>query len=443
MLRRFPGVPAGVIAAATLMAAGLAGTQPALAAAASPVFVPCSTRALASAMAGAGGGETIRLTAFCDYVLTAALPPVAASLTIEGRGATLKRSTAAGTPAFSLLSVSTGDADLTVSGLTFRNGNGGAINMTGGTTEPLTNNLTVTRSTFAGNTGGAINLGGTDDTTQVAASVTGSVFTGNTGGGINDNGVPLSVTGSTFTYNIGGGINTNKVALGIRAEVGGATVTRSAFTGNTGGGITCGNPGEDCEVTVTRSVFTGNSGSGISAQNYSDAAISVTHSVFRRNTASYGGGIALNGFDSGILTATDDVFTGNTASAGGGGVYNWDSVTLTGDTFTGNSAAIGGAVENEWHVTATDTTFRRNKASADGGAIYQINTFGSGILSIKGGRVTGNSAGGDGGGIYNYGSANYKVGPPPAEVYISPSTTVRNNQPDNCAPLGSIPSCAG
>jgi hypothetical protein len=86
MLSKFLAVPAGVIVTATLTAAGLAGVQPALAATASRVSVPCSTGALASAMSGAASGETIRLAAGCDYVLTAALPPVSASLTIEGRG---------------------------------------------------------------------------------------------------------------------------------------------------------------------------------------------------------------------------------------------------------------------------------------------------------------------------------------------------------------------
>ena len=60
MLRKFPAVPAGVMAAATLMAAGLAGAQQALAAAASSVLVPCSTTALASALDGTVARETIR-----------------------------------------------------------------------------------------------------------------------------------------------------------------------------------------------------------------------------------------------------------------------------------------------------------------------------------------------------------------------------------------------
>ena len=161
----------------------------------------------------------------------------------------------------------------------------------------------------------------------------------------------------------------------------------------------------------------------------------MTHSVFRCNTAGVGGGIDMDGENGGTLTGADDVFTGNTATVGGG-IYNLDFATLTGDTFTGNSATRGGAMENDWQATVTDTAFRRNKASADGGAIYQVNLFGDGTLGINGGRITGNTAGGDGGGIYN-------AGPHAGTASISPSTTVRDNQPDNCAPLGSVAGCTG
>jgi predicted outer membrane repeat protein len=428
MLRRFPAVPAGVIAAATLMA----GTQPAAAAAASPVSVPCSTTALASALAGAAGGETIRLAAGCDYVLTAALPPISTKLTIQGRGATLERSTAARTPGFAILTVNEGD--LSVSNLTVRNGEGG-IDFDETTNRNQTNNITVTRSTFTGNAGGGINLGGPDSSPgQATGTITGSTFTDNTGGGINDYGDSLTVTGSSFTGNTGGGLTTEEGEI-AHHEVGAIAVTGSTFSGNSGGGVTC-RGGEVCKVTVTCSVFSHNTGSGISAYNADGASISATHSVFRGNKSSYGGAIDMSAFVSGELTAADDTFTDNTATAGGGGIFNLESAALTGDIFTGNSATMGGAMENEWHATVTDTTFAGNKASEDGGAIYQTNPFGSGTLSITGGRITGNSASGDGGGIYN-------AGPPAGRASVSQSTTVSNNKPGNCAPLGSVVGCTG
>jgi predicted outer membrane repeat protein len=441
ILRKFSLIPAAVVSAAALTTAGL---QPALAVAASPVSVSCSPAALASAMGGAAGGETIRLAAGCDYVLTAALPPVSASLTIKGRGATLERSTAPGTPGFSLLDISTGNADLSVSDLTFRNGDGGAISIPG--YELLNNDVAVTHSTFTGNSGGAIDLGGVlpPVTAQAAATITDSVFTGNTGGAINDHGLPLTVTRSTFAGNTsgsslpgqpsGGGINAHMGELSGSHEVGAVTVTGSTFTRNTGGGIAC--DYAYCDLTVTRSVFIRNADSGISI-TADDGSISVAHSVFRCNTSSVvGGGIDFASDESGDLTATNDVFTGNTAALGGGGIYNLETATLTGDSFTGNSAADGGAVLNDWRLTATGTAFRNNKAKKDGGAIYKYDVFGSGTLSITGGRITGNTAGGDGGGIYN-------SGPHPGGADVSPSTAVRNNQPDNCAPLGSVANCTG
>ena len=56
--------------------------QPALAAPAHTVNVPCAASALSAAMTGAASGETLRLAASCRYVMTAALPVITADLTI-------------------------------------------------------------------------------------------------------------------------------------------------------------------------------------------------------------------------------------------------------------------------------------------------------------------------------------------------------------------------
>lgn len=125
-----PRLLAAGVMAAGVMAAALGSDQPALAtalgsdqparAAAPAVGVPCHTTALAAALTSATDGETLQLAATCRYVLTTALPDITVNLTITGRGATLERSDAAGTPDFSLLTVTAGS--LSVSHLTFRNG---------------------------------------------------------------------------------------------------------------------------------------------------------------------------------------------------------------------------------------------------------------------------------------------------------------------------------
>ena len=60
------------------------------------------------------------------------------------------------------------------------------------------------------------------------------------------------------------------------------------------------------------------------------------------------------------------------------------------------------------------------------GPSMKITPLGTGTLSITGGRITGNTASGDGGGIYNADGAHIEL----------PQTTIKNNQPDNCAPQG-------
>jgi len=109
---------AAVLAGGVISAAG--GVTPAAAAAVTEV--PCSTPALVSAVSGAASGATLSLAQGCTYVLTSALPTVAQDLTINGNGATLHRSTASGTAAFTILTITAGT--VTLNRLSFTNGNG-------------------------------------------------------------------------------------------------------------------------------------------------------------------------------------------------------------------------------------------------------------------------------------------------------------------------------
>ena len=179
MPRSVPRQLARTAAASLLGAVALSSAQPALAApaaSAAAVRVPCRPTALAAAITGAVSGETLQLAPSCRYVLTAPLPAVSQNLTIQGRKATLERSSLPATAQFSILTVAAGN--LAVSQLNFRNGNGGAI-----TFDPLTTgSLSVTEASFTDNTGGAVNFG---QFASGALSVIQSAFTRNTGGAIN------------------------------------------------------------------------------------------------------------------------------------------------------------------------------------------------------------------------------------------------------------------
>ncbi|HTZ22385.1 MAG TPA: right-handed parallel beta-helix repeat-containing protein [Streptosporangiaceae bacterium] len=453
-------------AAATIAALALAAPA-AAAPAAATVRVPCSPAALSSAITGAVSGETLVLSASCRYVLTAALPPVAVSLTVRGNDATLERSPAAGTPAFGILTVTgpqsgPGTTDVSVSHVTFRNGSAGAITIPSAEQAPGT--LTVTSDTFTGNTGGAINM-----STSYA----------------------LAVSHSTFTGNGGGAINTPGLYTGPEEQPQYAPVTDSRFLDNTGGAINCLEGGSGCYVTVAGSTFIRNTGSAISLSTFGD--IEATRSIFADNTGYAGGAIAINSPNAALLTATDDIFTGNTATTVGGAIYNFDGLTATGDTFIKNSATRnGGAIDNEWVADVQGSTFRQNHA-ADGGALYSAdrmsvnssilvqNTASDGgaieqapnglspqptTLSITGSQILRNQAAQYGGGIINA-LASIPPGPPPGSVAIN-TTTIRgnkagtdgggientppgavtltqspvdNNDPDNCAPPQSVPGC--
>jgi hypothetical protein len=89
-----------------------------------------------------------------------------------------------------------------------------------------------------------------------------------------------------------------------------------------------------------------------------------------------------------------------------------------------------------FNTTVDHSTFTRNTAGSDGGGIY--NGPGSldfgGPLAVSGSSITGNSAGTDGGGIFNHATLGASAG--------LAGTTVTGNLPDNCAPPRAISGCA-
>jgi len=210
--------------AAVVLAGGVMPT-----AAAAVTGVPCKTPALVSALSGAASGTTLSLAKGCTYVLTSALPAVAEDLTINGNGATLHRSTAAGTAAFTILTITAGT--VTLNRLSFTNGNG-AITV---------NNLAkliVTGGVFSGNT--AANGGAISNTASTVVQVNGASFINNTA--TRDGGAMYVFTA------LGDQITDCRFLGNTAAGSGGAywewsngtTISRSTFGGNkatTGGAL--------------------------------------------------------------------------------------------------------------------------------------------------------------------------------------------------------------
>jgi predicted outer membrane repeat protein len=263
------------------------------------VTVPCNTPALISAISGASSGEKVQLAFGCTYQLTAALPAIDTNLTIVGLGATLERSGADGTPAFTILTVDGGDVNLVE--VNFRNGGGidvdygGAIDNEGG-------NITVLGGTFTDNYsdeyGGAIY----DDSGSL--TLTSAYFIGNYGnyyGGAIYNGDTMTLRSSHFLDNEG--------------EYGGAVYNQGT-------------------ATVIGTIFTqgfSNEGGAL----FNDGQTTLSSVTVQHDYANYGGGIYN---DTSPLIVDSSNIVGNYADSGGGGIFNDDgSVALNRTKVSGNA----------------------------------------------------------------------------------------------------------
>jgi predicted outer membrane repeat protein len=401
------------------------GTGSALSAqAATAVAVPCSATALASAVASAVSGTTLSLAASCVYTLTAALPEVSQDLTITGNRATLQRSYAAGTAAFTILTVA-GSGILTVGELNFRHGDGAIAAIDEG-------QLTVNGGTFTGNAaadGGAID----SNAGPYAPQIIDATFVRNTAtgdGGAVYNGSPASamgVRGSVFIGNMaadaGGAIWDYGVIGGIAA---------STFWGNTAGAGGALWVDEAYPENITNVVISGNSASGDGGGIY--GSVSLDNTTVSGNHAGGQGGGLYDGLQSPSSVSGSHI-EGNTA-ADGAGIYNDIGVDfgLTASTVSGNHAAAdGGGIydANETGDSLATSTVSGNDAGGHGGGIYSLG--GDSSLTASGTRIIRNRAQGGGGGIYDG----------PYVTVTLTSSPVTGNQPDNCEPPGSITGCTG
>jgi predicted outer membrane repeat protein len=434
-------------AGAAAMLAG--GVMPA--AAATVTKVPCSTPALDSAVSGAASGTTLSLARGCTYVLTSALPTVVQDLTINGNGATLHRSTAVGTAAFTILTINAGT--VTLNRLSFTNGNG-AITVNNLAT------LIVTGGVFSGNT--AVNGGAINNTAATVVQVNDASFINNTATG--DGGAMYvftalgdQITDCRFLGNTAAGSGgaywewSNGTAIshstftGNKATTGGALylddqgslITATVLSGNgatgDGGGI-FDSPG-GTPVPITGSTITGNhaggTGGGLDEESYGEPE-PVTNTIIAGNSATAGGGI--NDGDGVLINYTGDTISGNHASGDGGGINSQNAGALFTGIILFHRHADGidnrtSSAQESASMSFADSTISGNSADGRGGGVYN-----QGSLDASRTQIIGNRAVGGGGGIYDDGTE--------ATVTLTDSRPA-GNVPDNCEPLGSITGCTG
>jgi hypothetical protein len=195
------------------------------------------------------------------------LPSINSSITINGNGATIERSSAGGTPNLRIFHVAA-TGNVSMFSMTIRNGNVTEDDKDGGGLYNHSGIVMMTNCTVSGNKAGYF------------------------GGGLYNEEGTVTMTNCTVSGNTAGS------GGGLYNHSGNVTMASCTVSGNTavyGGGI--GN-------------YVGN--------------VTLTNCTVSGNTAAYGGGISNN---EGNVTMTNCTVSGNEATDDGGGIYNTASTT--------------------------------------------------------------------------------------------------------------------
>ncbi len=206
--------------------------------------------------------------------------------------------------------------------------------------------------------------------------------------------------------------------------------------------------------TVSHCIFRTNSASILGGGMYNkDSNATITDCTFVDNSSSGGGGMN-NSYGAPAITGctfVDNVATGAHGVCGGGMRNVLSDPTLVNCTFSSNSAAQGGGICNDEgsDPTVLDCTFASNWAGS-GGGMYNVSAYstptvtdctfidnsaysGGGMYNYAGSSPTlinctflGNSAGYNGGGMYNH-----TVGADESSPTLTHCTFIRNTAEDD------------
>ncbi len=216
-------------------------------------------------------------------------------------------------------------------------------------------------------------------------------------------------TGLTGTVSLAGQITIDG-PLSIKGP-GGAKIVLSGINASRIFNVNDGDTAVDSPASFTGLVFTkGNAAVG-GAIN-STESLNVTSCIFASNVATgEGGAITMNGDTVGAkVKITSSQFSGNSAEDGGalyleagGGISIVKSI-FTGNTATGQSGAVylshDSATNPAGKILIASSVFVGNSAASHGGALRIDGDNDQTPISIINTRITGNTSGGLGGGLY-------------------------------------------
>ena len=295
-------------------------------------------------------------------------------------------------------------ANITVSGITIRNGDPGQSAEGGGIAIALGAGLTLSNSLVTANTalkGGGIkslgklslsnstvssnhgdgilndhgqatldnvdvkgNLGGYGvlNTTQGSLSFTGGEVSGNQNGGVYNTVATAVLTNINVLNNTGAGGVANVGSATSRLTMTGSLVKNNSSSTN-GAGIR--NDGAQNIADIRNTTISSNHATALGGGIFNFGIMALTANTIDNNQARAGGGVDHFG---GTLSMTNVTLSGNAASDNGGGLYNRDSATLLNVTFTANTANglnTGGNLFNDTASISIKNTIMAN-SDADG-----------------------------------------------------------------------------
>ncbi len=206
----------------------------------------------------------------------------------------------------------------------------------------------------------------------------------------------VSVSGLTVTDAAGGAVIVNPSVPGS-LTVSAMTFSDDTASGGDGGAIDQESGVET--ITVAGSTFTDDAASFGGAIWDEGSLISVSNSIFTRDSATNDGGVYYSEEGS-ALHVSGSSFTQDSAGGDGGAINNSQETWVSGSTFSGDSAGASGGgeggalVSNE--AVVSSSTFSGDSAGADGSG--QGGAIEAEIANVSSSTFSGDSAGANGSG---------------------------------------------
>ena len=308
---------------------------------------------------------------------------------------------------------STAAADITVEGLTLRNGTF-TTNATGGAGLYVTTaggDIALRRCAVTGNSsgnsggGGALLRSNGGSVTLKENTFSGNTTTGSGGGGYIQSGAgSVSLEDSTFSANTGGG---GSAGGGVRVDsTGPVSLTNNSIVDNVGGSgggvyVQGATSGIGSSVLILGNEIRGNRAGAASYGNLQVRAREVTIDGNRITANLRGFGLHLSNSSSGILwNVRNNVIARN--DQGGGiflaGSYTYDTISLVNNVISFNqntSTTQGGGIDSpsaQGALTLINNTISDNTTAGNGGGLRLLQTKDTSVLQFHSNIVWNNSA---------------------------------------------------